>query len=356
MDDMDPADQPSRRSSDDELWKSTTLAREPADGRDPDELPPVEPPSARFLVQLFVIPMLIVGAIVGVYVLFGRMAAGEQDWRELVAELRNNNEHRRWRAALGLAQLLKADQERETGSLTENPEIAKALVDLFEERVGAGSSEENVKQQVFLARALGMLDQPGRVVPALTTAMLNRSLDRDVRKTAVSSVAVVAGRAAERPTLRQDLLAVPEVVESLVELTQESDPLYRQLGAFTLGLFPTPQSAQRLEVLLGDPDHDTQVNAAVALARQHRTSGWPVFQDVLRRGMSAAQVAAEERGPALLALQNTIKAVAALADEWSPEQRTQLLTLIAPVAQNHPEPRIRTDANAAVLALHGAEQ
>ena len=68
-----------------------------------EELPPVKPPSAGFIVQLFLIPALIVAAVVGVWALFGKMAAGEQDWRELVDEIKNTNEHRRWRGANGLA-------------------------------------------------------------------------------------------------------------------------------------------------------------------------------------------------------------------------------------------------------------
>src|SRR5258707_14265223 len=76
----------------------------------PEDLPPVEPPSAGFIIQLFVVPGLIVLAIVGVYLVFGKLATGGQDWREQVADLRHPNEHRGWRGGLGLAQLLTADQ------------------------------------------------------------------------------------------------------------------------------------------------------------------------------------------------------------------------------------------------------
>ncbi|MFN8856728.1 MAG: hypothetical protein ACK50P_14265, partial [Planctomycetaceae bacterium] len=65
----------------------------------PEDLPPVKPPSVGFIVQLFVVPGLIVGAIVGIWLLFGRMATAEQDWQRLVVELQNPNEHRRWRGA-----------------------------------------------------------------------------------------------------------------------------------------------------------------------------------------------------------------------------------------------------------------
>jgi len=45
----------------------------------PENLPPVEPPSAGFIIQLFVVPGLIVLAIVGVYLLFGKLATVGQD-------------------------------------------------------------------------------------------------------------------------------------------------------------------------------------------------------------------------------------------------------------------------------------
>src|SRR5580704_2519182 len=98
-------------------------------------LPPVQPPSAGFIVQLFVIPALIVLAVVGVWALFGKIASSDEDWRELVEDIRNTNQHRRWRGADGLARLLQDDQQSTNPGdrLAANPEIARALVDLFDE-------------------------------------------------------------------------------------------------------------------------------------------------------------------------------------------------------------------------------
>ena len=78
----------------------------------PEDLPPVQPPSAGFIMQLFLIPAIIVAAVIGIWVLFGRMAGAEQDWRQLVQDLGSENEHRRWRAASGLAHMLNADRQR----------------------------------------------------------------------------------------------------------------------------------------------------------------------------------------------------------------------------------------------------
>ena len=72
----------------------------------PEELPPVKPPSAGFIVQLFLIPALIVMAVVAVWALFGRLADSGTDWAQLVVELGSGNEHRRWRAAQELQKCL----------------------------------------------------------------------------------------------------------------------------------------------------------------------------------------------------------------------------------------------------------
>src|SRR4051812_45234190 len=166
-----------------------------ADGRMPD-LPPVQPPSAGFIVQLFVIPALIVLAIVGVWALFGKIAASEEDWRELVEDIRNTNEHRRWRGAYGLAMLLERDQKLadQGQALSANPDIAHALVGLFEEGLKQHSKrEDDLKQEAFLARTLGLLDSVPIVLPSLQHGM-RADQDREVRKNSLASIAVIAGR------------------------------------------------------------------------------------------------------------------------------------------------------------------
>ena len=50
------------------------MADSPRRAISPDDLPPVEPPSAGFLVQLFLVPALIVGIIVCVWLAFHWLA------------------------------------------------------------------------------------------------------------------------------------------------------------------------------------------------------------------------------------------------------------------------------------------
>ena len=53
------------------------------------DLPPVEPPSAGFVVQLFVIPAVVVVVVIIVWLLFGKLAGGERDAMEYVRQLRS---------------------------------------------------------------------------------------------------------------------------------------------------------------------------------------------------------------------------------------------------------------------------
>lgn len=346
--------------------KPQTVSQEsptPQPPRSVEELPPVEPPSAGFIVQLFLIPMLIVGAIVGVYALFGRLAGGEQDWRTLVTELRNSNEHRRWRAANGLAQLLKADQERgEDGQqLARNPEIAKALIEVLKEERGRDqdlSREQSLNHQQYLVTALGLLDQPETVIPPLQEVLVSDSeQDGGVRLEALRSISLVAFRTAERaktenrPLLLEELVQIPSLVEDVVNVSQESDPLYRQMGAFVLGLLPTPESRQRLEVMVNDTDDKVRVNAAIGLSRQASTAGWPVFISVLNQANDPENLQA---GMDLVILKNTLKAIEDLNGEWTEEQKQELISLLEPISDNHPEIRIRTDAVKTLQTLKGA--
>ncbi|MCP4172838.1 MAG: hypothetical protein GY758_18920, partial [Fuerstiella sp.] len=137
----------------------------------PEDLPPVQPPSAGYIIQLFLIPALIVAAVIGVWALFGKLADSETDWHQLVAELGSSNENRRWRAALGLAQVLRNQQlapDTDEVLLARQPEVAVALAELLKESMESRSTnDKEVKNQEFLARTLGTLEADDIVLPML---------------------------------------------------------------------------------------------------------------------------------------------------------------------------------------------
>jgi HEAT repeat protein len=319
----------------------------PHDGDQP-VLPPIEPPSAGFIMQLFVVPALIVLAVVVVWAFFGKIAASEEDWRGLVEDIRNTNEHRRWRGADGLARLLQNDQELgDSGQhLAANPEIARVLVGLFEEGLTRHSQrEDDLKQEAFVARTLGLLDAQKTVLPALARGMQSEQ-DREVRKNSIASIAVISGRASEAHHPIDDA----NLVNDLVTASGDPDALIRDASTYALGLIPTEASRDRLKVLISDADRNTRVNAAVGLARQKSTAGFHVFKDVLQSA-SAAPNGSPTQLESLLAAKNSLHAVKILAGDWTAPQRSELVALIDPIAQHHAEPRIRTDAIDALVSL-----
>ncbi len=292
----------------------TSPDKETGDLPDVESLPPVTPPSAGFIVQLFLVPAVIVMAIVGVWALFGRLAATNHDVEDLVVELRSNNKHRRDRAMVSLAQSIEADRALgdEGQQLASQPAVATELVNVFRDRLdgvreideirvpkGEGGDalrrrtesareRERLKSLTMTARALGLLDVPRVVAPALMEGM-DREHDPEVRKDCINSISVIASRATENEDdeLLAELAATPGLVEALIDVTfdpgDESAEMLRDTATFGLGLLPTDEARDRLLVLAEHANAETRYNAAIGLARQNSTAGLPVFASILER-------------------------------------------------------------------------
>ncbi|HET6424046.1 MAG TPA: hypothetical protein VFG20_10210 [Planctomycetaceae bacterium] len=318
-----------------------------------NDLPPVEPPSAGFIIQLFVVPAIIVLAVVAVWALFGRLAAGEADWRALVQDLESANPHVYKRAMFGLAQLL--DNDRRLGEngqhLAQNPEISTALSKLLNKQLdGTSQDDETVTFEVYLTRAIGLLDQADPTLPALHRA-LDARYDAEVRKGAVTSMALIASRVPE-------IAAAVEApaVDAVVALSQDPNALLRRAGAFTLGLLPKradgPAAAermQRLTVMLNDDDWMTAVNAAISLARWKSTAGFPVFVKACETAVNPADVAAVQDD--LTVLRNVLRAIGELGPHWDDAQRAALRKALQHVIDTHADQRIKVDAQTAFTSL-----
>ena len=81
-------------------------------------LPPVAPPSGRFIVQLFLVPGLIVAVAVLILLGFKFLIGGSRSADQYLRDLDDPNEEVRWRAANDLAQVL---QRPESLSLASDP-------------------------------------------------------------------------------------------------------------------------------------------------------------------------------------------------------------------------------------------
>src|SRR5512145_723518 len=69
-----------------------------------DALPPVEPPSAGFIIKLFVVPALIVAVVVGVVLCFQWVAQTEVDVNSLLDAI-DRNANNAWQCAHDLTKL-----------------------------------------------------------------------------------------------------------------------------------------------------------------------------------------------------------------------------------------------------------
>lgn len=322
-----------------------------------EQLPPVQPPSAGFIMQLFLVPGLIVAAVVGVWALFGKISSSEQDWRQLVAELRSTNEHRRWRGANALAQVLRADADLgdKGQQLAGNEQIAKELTSLVEELLQQSTTDpELVTHQSFVVTALGWLDTESIIFPTLIKAM-QPGQEPKVRSDAVRAVAQVAGRKQQR----NEQIKSPEIIAQLCDVSRDENPLLRQVVAFTLGLLPGDDADQRLKVMAGDSDSNTRTNAAIALTRRGMTDGVPVLFDVLKLSTEKVDPAAmpgpseaEKRNQAValqevnaIAAFNAFKAFRDLKDKLDEAQRTQAAAECDRIGRESEYRRIQMDAN-----------
>lgn len=278
-----------------------------AAGSRPEELPPVTPPSAGYIVQLFLIPALIVMAVVAVWALFGKLADSESDWQQLVAELGSSNEHRRWRAALGLAQILRNEEitpPEDREPLAKHPLVIDSLTDLLSQSLKTQTpSEEDLSHQEYLARTLGALNADEKTLPVLAEAA-GESYNVEVRKSALMSIAVIAGRRFDaitgysakddKTTASADTKSVPlenptisdeAVLQRLKLCAQDKEPVVRHLAGFAIGNVGGPYAVDLLKVMLLDGDRFARANAAVGLARNGSTDGVPVLTELLNESL-----------------------------------------------------------------------
>src|SRR5436309_7496543 len=115
-------------------------------------LPPVAPPSGKFLMQLFLVPGLIVALALAVVWGFGWLVGGSYSAEEFLKDLRNPNMEFRWRRASELAQILPRDKAMAA--------VAKLALDL-PELVGESLRENAQNERAWNEQSRG----PGKSRP-----------------------------------------------------------------------------------------------------------------------------------------------------------------------------------------------
>jgi HEAT repeat protein len=230
-------------------------------------LPPVEPPSAGFIIQLFVIPAVIVAAVVLVWFAIESLArSGEQDPDKIVGDLRSNNQAR-FQRANELADMLRMPQRYP--KLKVSHELATKLAAYLDELVEVGSEKDApVAMRYFLATALGEFHVDDGLSALVNAA--HSDPERDVRRKAINAIAVLVDAMANLKPPRR--IVSEELIETLVQLADDQDELIRSETAFALGVAAAapnadPRLVEALEELADDTYTDARLNAAAGLAR-----------------------------------------------------------------------------------------
>ena len=318
------------------------------------DLPPVEPPSGRFIAQLFLIPALIVGGIIGLFLLFSWSGSQAQDWQTLIVSLGRDNAHRRGRAFHDLAQLLNSGKTTETGTpLGQHPPLATALSDLasrtLAEQPAPDEAAAHLQQVVLLVRLLGLIDVPESTMPVLSRS-LAADLDPAVRQAGLQALASAGKRAVDRKATIDE----SSLISGIDDILSDGEADLRRDATVALGVFSSEAALDRLDSLLGDSDQIVRYNAAVSLVRRGRMQGLSVFRDTIQQATqdrgsldlskpeSKSEIEAFEQR--WLLLQLTLKAVGNLSDSLPDSERTSLVKAVTLLAGDDTPARIRIDA------------
>jgi hypothetical protein len=245
------------------------------------DLPPVEAPSAGFIVQLFVIPAVVVLVVILVWLLFGKLAGGERDAMEYVRLIRASSSNGRAanRAAFELASLIQNDPK-----LARDPRLLGELTELLNHDLDKVESPEMTE---FVARALGQfqtidaLPATGRKVDPLAALAraVQGSYPDNIRIAAATSLAQQAARV-------EGTLTDPTAVAALADAGKTGPPALKRFCVYALGFFGGEAAAQALHDRLDDDDRDTRYNAAAALGRR----GDPAALATLREMLSTSDL------------------------------------------------------------------
>jgi hypothetical protein len=237
------------------------------------DLPPVEPPSAGFVVQLFLIPALVVVVVIIVWLLFGKLAGGERDAMEYVRQLRSPNAN--WRLAFELASLIQNDP-----TIAADPKLLGELTDLLSRELDRNEDPELMQYLALTIGAFRTLEattENGRKVDPLDT--LARALEPKYN-TAIR-IAAAASLAKQAARVEGSLTGSP-VIKNLGEAARAGEPELRQIAVYALGFFGGAETREILRSRLQqDENRFVRYNAAIALARHGDVAAASTLREML---------------------------------------------------------------------------
>lgn len=244
-------------------------------------------------VQFFLIPLVVVGVTVMVYVGFRSLLTEQRSAQDYLNEVRVGGTNRRWPAAYELSRLMADPKVRADRSLA--PELVKAF---------DAAKDDDPRVRRYLALALGRLDPP---LPPEAVAQLATSLDDQDAESRISVIWALGSSGDERVVIR------------LVPLYASEDAGIRKMVVYALGALPGETQLATLKTALQDAAPDVRWNAAIALARHGSADGVGVVRQMLDRAYVEQTVKRdvrqdEDQDPVSDVIISGLRAAAALKD------------------------------------------
>ena len=318
-------------------------------------LPEVHPPNAGFILQLFVIPMVIVAVVVSIVLLFNMLATSASA-PELVRNLKRLNEGS-WQDAFNLSLLL---QNPDNVDLKQDKELAGELINVLRGEIKQGKTEPTrIRLRMFVCKCLGEFTIEDPIDPLLDAALHEKDLkDLDVRRAAIESLALLIHNIGP-----ETLVGNRHLEETLIKLTLESSSSNDDKGrdeimsaaTYALGILGTEKSLESLRSLIHSAHSNTRYNAATGLARH----GDMASEDVLLEMLNPENpfIKEDEEKPELQAMRrdlligNALRATMSLADSHNTEELSELISAMKLLESADVSTQVRLAVKEAVLQL-----
>lgn len=246
-------------------------------------------------VQFFLIPLLVVGATVLVYIGFRSLLSEDRSAEEYLTDIRSGGSNRRWPAAYELSRLMADPEFAKKEEATLAPELTKAF---------AESKNDDPRVRQYLALTLGRLTPP---LPADARQLLVEALNDTDSQTRISAIWALGST------------GDGSVSSDIERQYQSEDAGVRKMAVYALGSMPVDAGNDTLVKALEDPEPDVQWNAAIALARHGRHEGVPVLRRMLDRAYVERNVtrqpqSRDEVDPVGAVMISGLRAIAALKE------------------------------------------
>jgi len=327
-------------------------------------LPPVQPPTAGFIVQLFVIPALVVLVIVLVWLLFNWLAHMGGNPASYVEAMKANRANS-WQQAYNLAEELQRNE-----AARNDPELAKDVAGFLsellaqplpkyepEEKHKRHLRSEEAKRRGFLCQALGQFRTTEYTVPVLVAAAAPAN-EKDesalqVRVAALQALAVLSDNVRQTKPLND-----PRVIQTLTRASADDETIVADAGTFGLGVVGGPEAIGQLKKILAEArPPDVHYNAALALARHGDMAALELAKEMIdpatTRGLADPE---DQKGKGRAAKQarlqlNGLRAVQQLAKCNPQADLSSLIPVIERLTGTDPPPVVKSEAGVVLREL-----